>query len=142
MNARRGTLAQRTSLAIGVFYLLSGVVGLIVNPDFGTGSDTSAKQFMIDWNGWHALLTLLLVPPALAAAARPRWAVGFLAYNAFANVTTAVWALADKTPLGLLDLPNVATDFVLHVLVAGVSAVVVVVELRRGRGRAPVEARA
>lgn len=133
MAGWRGTLAQRASIAIGAFYLFSGVVGLIVNPDFGTGGSTSAKQFLIDWNGWHAVLTLLLVPPAFAAATRPAWAIGFQAYNVVANSTTAVWALFDKTPLGVLDLPNVATDVVLHFIVAGISVAVVVVQLRRDR---------
>jgi hypothetical protein len=106
-----------------------------VNPDFGTGSGTSAQQFLVDWNGWHAVLTLLLVPPALAAATRPQWAILFLAYNVFANLTTAVWSLFDKTPLGVLDLPNVATDVVLHIVVAAVSAAVLIIELRRSPRR-------
>jgi hypothetical protein len=128
-----GTLAQRGSIAIGTFYLLSGIAGLIVNPDFGTGAGTSAEQFMIDWNGWHAVLTLLLAATAFAAAARPSWAIGFHAYNAIANSTTAVWALFDKTPLGVLDLPNVGVDVVLHLTVVAVSVAVLVVQLRRDR---------
>lgn len=132
-----GTLAQRASVAIGVFYLFSGVAGLVVNPDFGTGASTSAQQFMVDWNGWHAVLTLLLAATAFAAAARPAWATGFLGYNVFANSTTAVWALFDKSPLGILDLPNVSTDVVLHFVVAAISLVVFLVQLRRNRAAAP-----
>jgi hypothetical protein len=137
MPGWRGTLAQRASIAIGAFYLFSGVAGLIVNPDFGTGASTSAQQFMIDWNGWHAVLTLALAATAFAAAARPLWATGFQAYNVVANGTTAVWALFDKTPLGVLDLPNVATDVALHLVVSTVSAVVLLVQLRRDRRPAP-----
>jgi hypothetical protein len=128
-----GTLAQRASIALGAFYLFSGVAGLVVNPDFGTGAGTSAEQFMIDWNGWHAVLTLLLAATAFAAAARPAWATGFQAYNVLANSTTAVWALFDKTPLGILDLPNVATDVVLHFVVAAISLAVLLVQLLRDR---------
>ena len=137
MRGWSGTLAQRAAIAIGVFYVLNGVIGLVVNPDFGTGAETSSTQFVIDWNGWHAVLTLLLAATALLAAARPTWATLFLGYNAFANSTTAVWALADTTPLGVLDLPNVATDVVLHFLVAGVSLVVFVIQLRRDRTARP-----
>jgi hypothetical protein len=137
MPGWRGTLAQRASVAIGAFYVLSGVAGLVVNPDFGTGSSTSAEQFVIDWNGWHAVLTLLLAAIAFAAAARPAWATGFQAYNVVANSTTAVWALFDKTPLGILDLPNAATDVALHFVVASVSLVVLLVQLRRDRAAAP-----
>ena len=38
MPGWNGTLAQRASIAIGAFYLLTGIAGLIVNPDFGTGA--------------------------------------------------------------------------------------------------------
>lgn len=72
---------------------MNGIIGLVVNPDFGTGSGTSAEQFVVDWNGWHAVDTLLLVPIAFVAAVKPRWAVGFLAYNAVVNAGVAVWAL-------------------------------------------------
>ena len=80
-----GTLAQRASIALGAFYVLTGVAGLIVNPDFGTGASTNSELFLVDWNGWHAVLTLLLAATAFAAAARRTWATGFLAYNAVAN---------------------------------------------------------
>jgi hypothetical protein len=141
MPGWRGTLAQRAAIAIGVFYVLTGVTGLIVNPDFGTGASTSAKQFMIDWNGWHAVLTLALAATAFMAATRPAWATGFQAYNVVANSTTAVWALFDKTPLGVLDLPHVSTDVVLHFVVSAVSLGVLVIQLRRDRGGArPVAA--
>lgn len=132
-----GTIAQRGALALATFFLVSGTIGLILNPDFGTGSETSAEQFLIDWNGWHAALTLALAATAFLAAARALWALGFLAYNAFANALTAVWALFDKTPLGVLDLPNVATDVVLHLTVVSVSLVLLAVQLRRDRAAAP-----
>ncbi len=132
-----GTLAQRASVALGAFYVFVGVAGLIVNPDFGTGASTSAELFIVDWNGWHAVLTLLLAATAFAAAARPRWAVVFLAYNVVANSTTAVWALFDKTPLGVLDLPNVAIDVALHFVIAAISIVVLLVQVRGDRAAAP-----
>jgi Domain of unknown function (DUF4383) len=128
-----GTLAQRTTVALAIFFLITGTIGLILNPDFGTGSNTSAEQFLIDWNGWHAALTLALAATAFVAATRPMWATGFLAYSVFANSLTAVWALFDKTPLGVLDLPNVATDVVLHFAVVAVSLVALVIQLRRDR---------
>jgi hypothetical protein len=137
MPGSRGTLAQRASIALGAFFLVSGVAGLVINPDFGTGAGTSAEQFLIDWNGWHAVLTLLLAATAFVAATRPAWATGFQAYNVVANSTTAVWALFDTTPLGVLDLPNVATDVALHFVVAGVSLGVLVIQLRRDRAATP-----
>ena len=137
MPGWNGTLAQRAAVALGVFFLVSGTIGLILNPDFGTGSNTSAELFLVDWNGWHAVVTLLLAATALVAAARPSWAMGFHAYNVVANGTTAVWALFDKTPLGVLDLPNVAWDVVLHLVVSSVSLAVLAFQLRRDRTSAP-----
>lgn len=113
------------------------MAGLIVNPDFGTGASTSAEQFLVDWNGWHAVETLLLAAVAFVAATRPTWAVGFQVYNAIGNSAVAVWALFDTTPLGILDLPNVTTDVVVHLAVAAFSVVVLIVQLRRDRGTAP-----
>ncbi len=137
-----GTLAQRASIALGAFYVLTGVAGLIVNPDFGTGASTNSELFIVDWNGWHAVLTLLLAATAFAAAARPGWATGFLAYNAVANATTAIWALFDKTPLGVLDLPNVAVDVAVHVAIVAISVVVLLVQLRGNRAAASAPATA
>ena len=137
MPGWNGTLAQRAAIGLGAFFAVTGVIGLIVNPDFGTGAGTSAKQFLIDWNGWHAVLTLLLAVTAFGAATRPAWATLFHGYNVFANATTAAWALFDETPLGILDLPNVATDVVLHLVVSSVSLVVLVIQLRRDRAARP-----
>jgi len=133
MAAWRGTLAQKWSLGFGVFFLVTGTIGLIVHPDFGTGSELSSELFLVDWNGWHAVLTLLLAALAFVAAVRPSWAVVFLAFNAVGNANTAVWALFDSTPLGILDLPNVATDVVLHLLVTALSLVAFVVQIGRDR---------
>jgi hypothetical protein len=137
MPGWNGTLAQRAAVALGAFYVFSGVAGLIVNPDFGTGGDTSARQFLIDWNGWHAALTLALAATAFGAATRPGWATLFHGYNVLANATTATWALFDETPLGILDLPNAATDVVLHLIVSTVSLVVLMLQLRRDRAASP-----
>jgi len=133
MLGRDASFAQKASLGFAAFFIVNGIIGLIVNPDFGTGSDLSSKQFLIDWNGWHAVATLLLGATALVAMARPLWAVAFLAYNAIANGTVAVWALFDSTPLGLFDLPHVVTDFVLHLLVTVASVVAFVLQLSRDR---------
>ena len=137
MSASDRTLAQRAAIVMGTSFALLGIAGLIVNPDFGTGAGTSATQFLVDWNGWHAVDTLLLATIAFAAASRPAWATTFHGYNAVLNSAVSVWALVDTTPLGLLDFPNVATDVVLHLLFAGASAAVLVVQLRRDRAAEP-----
>lgn len=137
MAVWRGTSAQKSSLGFGVFFLVTGISGLIVHPDFGTGSELSSELFLVDWNGWHAVLTLMLAATALVAAVRPAWAVAFLAFNVVANVSPAIWALFDSTPLGILDLPNVTTDVVLHLLVTAASLVAFVVQVSRDRARHP-----
>jgi hypothetical protein len=128
-----GTLAQRVSLGLAVVNAVFGVIGLIVNPDFGTGSELSSQQFLIDWNGWHAVSALVLGATAFVAAARPLWAVAFLAGNAVANVIESVWAVFDRTPLGVLYFPNVATDLALHLAIAAVSLIAVIAQLARDR---------
>jgi hypothetical protein len=127
------TLAQRGSLGLALFFLVTGTIGLIVNPDFGTGSELTSKLFLIDWNGWHAVGTLVLGATAFVAAARPLWAVAFLAGNVIANATTAVWALIDSTPLGIIDLPHVGTDVAVHLAVTAVSLALFVAQVTRGR---------
>lgn len=120
-------------MCFGVFFALIGTIGLVLNPDFGTGSATSAEQFIVDWNGWHALLTLLLAPPAFAAATSRRWAMAFLAYNAFTSAVTAAWALFDTRPLGILDFPHASTDVVLHLAVFVISMAVLLAQVAHDR---------
>jgi hypothetical protein len=132
-----GTFAQRGSIVIGVEFAILGIIGLLLNPDFGVGGDVSAEQFIVDWNGWHAVATLALAAGSLVAASRPLWAVVFQVYNAVVLTATAVWAIFDSTPAGLLAFPNAATDVVLHLVTAAMAATVVLVALRRqpGSGR-------
>ncbi|HUR13225.1 MAG TPA: DUF4383 domain-containing protein [Mycobacteriales bacterium] len=136
MPGGNGALAQRASIWLGVFFLVFGIIGLIINPDFRTGPELTSKQFVIDWNGWHAVSAISLAAIAFVAAARPLWALVFLAGNAIGNVAESVWALIDRTPLGLLYFPNVATDVVLHFAVAGVSLVTFFAQLARDRAAA------
>jgi uncharacterized protein DUF4383 len=142
MPGWNGTLAQRTSLGLAVFFTVLGIIGLIVNSDFGTGSAVNSDQFLIDWNGWHAASTLLLAVIAFLSAAKRRAAVAFLAWNGVANVAESVWAMIDSTPLGILDFPNVATDVALHLVVTVVSLAGLFVQLARDRAAGPRPARA
>jgi hypothetical protein len=135
MPGWNGTLAQRFAVGFGVFFGVFGVIGLIIHPDFGTGADLSSEQFAIDWNGWHAVSSLALAATAFVTAARPVWARAFLLGNAIGNGTTAVWAMFDSTPLGVLDLPNVATDVVLHFAVTAVSGAAYFTQRSRDRRR-------
>ena len=133
---RKGTLAQRGAFLIGIWFVALGVIGLIVNPDFGTGADTTAKQWLVDWNGWHAASTVALGATALVAATRAAWALGFQAYNAVVNSVTAVWAIVDKTPAGVFDFPNATTDITLHFLTSAISAAILIAQLRKEKGPA------
>lgn len=127
------TLAQNTSFGLAGFFLVIGLIGLVVNPDFGTGANLSSRLFIIDWNGWHAVGTLFLGVTALVATARPLWASAFLAANAAANATTATWALFDRSPLGVVYLPHVTTDVVLHLLVTAVSLLAFLAQVSHDR---------
>src|SRR5215212_5182665 len=128
---RSGTLAQRGSLVIGIAFVILGTIGLIVNPDFGTGANTSAESWLVDWNGWHAAATVAVGATGVIAARHPSWALVFLVYNTFTSTVTAVWAMFDSTPAGVFDLPNTSTDIVLHLLTAAISATLFLLQLRR-----------
>lgn len=130
---RNGTVAQRASFVFGVFYLSTAISGFLVNPDFGTGSDVTSEFFVVDWNGWHALLDVLAAPLAFISATRPTWAVAFLVLGGMGNTVFALWALVDQTPWGIMSFPNVAADVALHLLTAAVSLLFALVQVRSDR---------
>jgi hypothetical protein len=118
-----------------------GLGGLVANPNFTTGDHATAVRWLfVDFNGWHAGLTMVFGAAALAAAAIPRWALLFLAYSAVQNGLTGLWAAIDHRPVwGLFYLPT-SSDTVLHLTLAAVSAAGVIAQVRSDRLAAHVTA--
>jgi hypothetical protein len=135
--ARDWSVPQHFAIWIGVFTIVSGIVGLAINPDFAVGDDATAESFIgVDWNGWHGVAALLVGLPGVAVAWFPRFAVLYLAYRAITDTAVGIWAALDDRPLGVLFLPT-SGDAIFHVAVAGIAALGIVVA-RRGPGR-PVQ---
>lgn len=130
---RAMNLAQQWSLGVGLFFVVTGVVGFAVNSDFSTGSRATSSWFLVDWNGWHALSTELVALPLLVGAFVRKLAVPLAIYVGAVLVLTAVWALFDATPYGLFDFKHRASDVVLHLVSAAPLLTVAFIQIRRDR---------
>lgn len=122
MAIRGWTVAQRFAIGVAAFTVITGTVGLILNPDFSVGDDATAEVFIVDWNGWHAVAALAVGLPGLAVAWLPHLAVPYLLYRVVVDAGTGIWAALDDRPLGLLYLPT-ASDAILHMVIAAVCLV-------------------
>ena len=129
---REWTVAQQFAIAIALFTVVTGLIGLAINPDFSVGDDATAETFIVDWNGWHALAALLVGVPGLAVAWFPGLAVPYLAYRAVTDGAVALWAALDDRPLGVLYLPTNG-DAIVHLTLAAISALGVLLAAREAR---------
>ena len=130
---RDWTVAQHFAIWIGLFTVVTGLIGMAINPDFAVGDDATAETFIVDWNGWHAVAALLVGIPGLAIAWLPGLAVPYLAYRAITDAGAGLWAALDDHPLGVLYLPT-AGDAILHAVLAAAAALGIVLAMR-GSGR-------
>jgi hypothetical protein len=129
---REWTVAQHFAVWIGLFTVVTGLVGMAINPDFAVGDDATAEAFIVDWNGWHAVAALLVGLPGLAIAWLPNLAIPYLAYRAITDAGVALWAALDDQPLGVLYLPT-SSDAILHASIATVAALGIVFAVRQAR---------
>ena len=126
---REWTVAQHFAIWIGLFTVVTGLIGMALNPDFAVGDDATAETFIVDWNGWHAVAALLVGIPGVAMAWFPGLAVPYLAYRAITDAGVAVWAALDDRPLGVLYLPT-AGDAILHAVFAAVATLGILLAAR------------
>jgi hypothetical protein len=130
---RDWTIGQHFAIWIGLLTVLSGLVGLAINPDFAVGDDATAESFLgVDWNGWHGVAAILVGVPGLAIAWFPGLAIPYLAYRAVTDAAVGLWAALDDRPLGVLFLPTNG-DAIFHVAVAGVATLGIVLAIRGPR---------
>ena len=129
---RDWTVAQHFSVWIGLFTLVTGLIGMALNPDFAVGDDATAEAFIVDWNGWHAVAAILVGAPGVAIAWLPGLAIPYLAYRAITDAGVAVWAALDDRPLGVLYLPT-AGDAILHAVFAALATLGIVLAMRQTR---------
>jgi Domain of unknown function (DUF4383) len=130
---RNWTVAQHFAIWIALFTTVTGLIGLAINPDFAVGDDATAKTFIVDWNGWHALAALLVGIPGLAIAWLPNLAIPYLAYRAITDAAVALWIAFDDRPLGVLYLPT-GGDGIVHLTLAALAALGIVLSVASSRG--------
>jgi hypothetical protein len=108
---------QWAAILGSVAVLVWSVPGLILNPDFHTGSAaTSVRVLGVDMNGWHAVSGFLVAIPGFFAALRRSWAALFDVATAAALLSTALWAvLSTQVAGGLFYFPHGDADALLHV---------------------------
>lgn len=128
---------QWAAILGSIAVLVWSVPGLILNPDFHTGSAaTSVRVLGVDMNGWHAVSGFLVAIPGFFAALRRSWAALFDVGAAAALLSTALWAvLSTQVAAGLFYFPHGDADALLHVgtstiFLAGAAHYYVVARLR------------
>ncbi len=136
---KRGLNAQQWC-AIGgcVALMVWSIPGLIVNPDFGIGTQATSELVLgVDMNGWHAVSGFLVAIPVLLALGNAVLLPWVQAAAAAAIWGTAVWSLATEYPFGgLFYFPNPTGDVVLHLATGSLFAVGAYLGLREQRASA------
>lgn len=130
---RRLTADQWCALAGCAAVMLWSIPGLIVNPDFATGSSATSEVVLgVDMNGWHALSGFFVVVPVLLVIGNAELLPWVQAAAAAALYGTALWAMLSEHPAGgLFYFPNPTGDVLLHIVVASVFLTGALIGLRR-----------
>lgn len=131
----RADAVLRVGVGINVaFHLGFAAVALWQNHDFSVGDQaTTAKVLGVDFNGWHAMVGILLFAPALYALRRTDltlWWTGAAMFSVLASVGIFV---IDDSVFGLIPLANLSADVIYHVLSAGSLGLVVLAYLLLNR---------
>lgn len=99
------TTAEYMVMVIGAVLTLLGVVGLIVNPDFSTGSSISAEELVLfDVNGYSSLLHLISGLVAVYAVIEPGMVRRLAVAAGVVYAALAIWSLFDESILGMLPV--------------------------------------
>lgn len=118
-----GSTAQMFAVVAGVILTVAGVVALIVNADFGTGTAIVTERLLfMDVNGWSGLLMLvsgivLLVASRTAAVVRKVCLAVGVVY-----IALTVWSLFDESILGMLPVNDMTAILYAAVGVLGITA--------------------
>jgi uncharacterized protein DUF4383 len=128
------TFAQKAIVVLAAVQLVWALAGLIAEPSFGWGADAETERVLgIDFNANHALAGLLLFGPAFYFALRPKWALYYAIYAAFALIVSGLWALFDEQPGWVFTFPNNVSDAVFHISFGVLFALVAVIQVAEDR---------
>ncbi len=117
-----GTPAKMFAVVVGVILTLAGVVSLIVNPDFGSGTGIVTDRLLfMDVNGWSGVLMLLsgvvlLVGSRVAATAKKVCLAIGVVYLAL-----TIWSLFDESILGIFPVNDMTAILYAAIGVLGVT---------------------
>jgi hypothetical protein len=118
-----GSIAQMFALVAGVILTVAGVLALIVNADFHTGTGiVTEKLLFMDVNGWSGLL-MLLTGVVLVTASR----VTGMARKACVGVgvvylIVTIWSLFTASVLGMFPVNDMTAIVYAAIGVLGVTA--------------------
>jgi hypothetical protein len=124
------TVAQKGIVILAAIQLLWALAGFIAEPSFHLGDGAPTERVLgVDFNGYHALAGLLLFGPAFVFALRPRWALFYAIYAAFALYATGIWAFFDEQPAWVFTFPNNNSDAIFHIATGTLFAIVAAVQI-------------
>jgi hypothetical protein len=118
-----GSIAQMFALVAGVILTVVGVVALIVNADFHTGTGiVTDKLLFMDVNGWSGLLMLLtgvvLVAASRVAGAARKACVGV----GVVYLIVTIWSLFTASVIGMFPVNDMTATVYAAIGVLGVTA--------------------
>jgi Domain of unknown function (DUF4383) len=126
----KGTFLKRGVLVFALFQIGVSIYGLIYNPDFTTGEPVAKQMFgLIDINGWHALVAILLYLPAFFVLRSTAWTQWYTVVAIAGTLLPSVWILFQKNPLGLIALPNPVPDSIYHIVSAAVLGAILAIHV-------------
>lgn len=122
-NVTHGSVAQMFALVVGVLLFVVGVVGMIINPDFSTGSAITTEGLLFfDVNGWSSLLMILTGAVLLVGSRNQGRARGVSAGVGGFYLGMTVWCLLDNTLLGMIPVNDMTAIVFAAIGVLGVAA--------------------
>ena len=139
---RKRTPAQWYCLLAGAALLLAGLLGFLVNADFGVGNVPSGtvegdSLLGFEVNGWHNVVHLASGLVLLAAAnTRPSAKAVALTFGVVYGLVTIIGFIDGRDVIGLL--PVNAADNVLHVALSALGIIAALVSKARKNTHAGV----
>lgn len=117
------SMAQMFAVVAGVILAVAGVVALIVNFDFSTGSAIVTERLLfMDVNGWSGLLMLVTGGALLAGSRTVELARKVCLGVGIVYLAVTIWSLFTVTVAGILPVNDLTAIVYAAIGVLGVTA--------------------